>query len=70
MRNLIKKYAQRIANHIVFRLEIAIENDNDYEFQTLISVGLALDEWCMKKGIELECLALDEWCMKKGIELE
>jgi hypothetical protein len=54
MRNLIKKYAQRIANHIVFRLEIAIENDNDYEFQTLISVGLVLDEWCMKKGIELE----------------
>ena len=54
MNKVIKKYAQKIANQLIYRLEIAIENDNDYEFQTLLSLGLALDDWCIKRGIELE----------------
>ena len=54
MNRLISKYAQKIANYIIIRLEIAMKNERDEEFQILLNLGLSLNEWCEKRGIELE----------------
>jgi hypothetical protein len=54
MNKLISKYTQKIANYIIDRLEIAMKHERDEEFQILLNLGLSLNEWCEKRGIELK----------------
>lgn len=54
MNKIVEKYAQKLANQIIHRLEIAIKNESDREFDMLIDFGLTLDRWCISKGIELQ----------------
>lgn len=54
MNKIIEKYAQKLANQIINRLEIAIKNESYREFDMLLDFGLTLDRWCINKGIELQ----------------
>lgn len=54
IKRVISKYAQKMANFLISRLEIAMQNGNDDEFHILLNLGFSLNEWCIKREIELE----------------
>lgn len=51
LHKILTIFLQPFANYIVYKMMVTT---NSYEYETLLTFGLLLNDWCVDKGIWLE----------------